>query len=292
MNTDRQIDVAMDPQARASDLHELSQLGDSAVRREVASNPSTSGKDLEALANDADGEVRTAVASNPSTPAAVLSRLANDTEIVSDIDGFETKVQQCVAGNPSTPNETLLRLLAIGDCRTIVATNPAISMETMADLALDSDPDIRVAVATNLRCPAIILKALSADSDANVRVAAIAASTVAEPEDIPLEALIERAKSADHDTARDLVFLDPCPSQVLMTLVQHRNEEVRCIVATDAQLTAEAAELLAHDQAEVVRVELALNQTCPMSVLEALARDDSDWVAETAQNALDVEPNG
>jgi len=285
-----QIEIAMDPKSNPQDLHDLARSLDSIIRREVASNPATSVAELELLANDADGEVRTAVASNPSTPAPILEALANDTELVSDIEGLEVTVQQCVAWNPSTPLETLLQLLALQDCRSAVASNPAISVETMSELALDPDADIRAALASNPKCPPIILTALSHDESETVRKAALAIVNPSMPEGAPLASLIDQAKAADYDLARDLVFLDPCPSEVLMALAHHHDSDIRCVVATDAQLTPEVATFLAGDEEEVVRVELASNTTCPRSVLEQLARDDSEWVAETAQVSLDMHP--
>jgi hypothetical protein len=285
---DEQIEIAMDPRANPQNLRNLARSADSIIRREVASNPATSAEELELLANDSDGEVRTAVASNPSTPAPVLTALANDTELVSNIEGSETTVQQCVAWNPSTPAETLLQLLAVQDCRTAVASNPAISVETISELALDPDADVRAALASNPKYRTMLLTTLSQDEGEPMREAALTVTNPGALEESPLASLIAQAASADYDLARDLVFLDPCSSEVLMALAQHHDSDIRCVVAKDGQLTPDVATLLASDEEEVVRVELASNTTCPRSVLEMLARDHSEWVAETAQVALDM----
>jgi hypothetical protein len=76
------------------------------------------------------------------------------------------------------------------------------------------------------------------------------------------------------------------PLSVLHHLAGHPDPRIRWEVATKRKLDVELFALLSQDDDETVRRRVALNRNAPKHLLERLANDDSDWVAEAARERL------
>jgi GTPase SAR1 family protein len=91
--------------------------------------------------------------------------------------------RRVVAADPAVPPEVLAELAHDADSavRRTVATNPAVPPEVLAELAHDADSAVRRAVATNPAVPPEVLAGLVRDADSAVR-RAVATNPVVPPE--------------------------------------------------------------------------------------------------------------
>ena len=305
------IELAQNPILPEIALRNLAHDDSCLVRQFVGGHQNTPSDVLEMLASDVDWEVRLRVAQNPGTPIKCLEEMATDRTLVTDIDGFEMTVQQCVAGNPSASVGMLQALMEIEDCRSHVAGNPSVPIELLEQLVFDPSSDVRLSLASNPRANESILEALRKDEHPQVRAAAASYTNQREiVSDEPshddslmvelsalqdqmefsaaeIKDLLSIANKADGEIARELVSFEEYPPGILMVLALSDDGDVRDVVASDARLTFEVADVLGRDPEELVRASLASNETCPPEILERLASDKSGWVSETAEVYLE-----
>lgn len=228
---------------------------------------------LETLATTApDPAVLSLLATNPRTPPHLLVEFAAHPEAV---------VRAHAAAHPQLPPRELLALA--GDTSTAVrrslAANPSLRLPHQALLTADREAGVRVLLAGQSSLPAPVALVLGADASAVVRVHTV--STVQAEDELLLgwaasdEADVQLALSqredlpaaanrvllhAPHAAVRRAVRESSRPDEVdLLHLATRGEADERLWVAGRVPLARPLQRLLAQDEAQSVRAELAAN---------------------------------
>jgi hypothetical protein len=131
-------------------LAELAHDPDALVRAGVAGNRGTPVAALRALASDPEESVRAALAHHPALPSAVLDVWASAGGMPADPDA-----RWSIVTHPGCPALLLDQLAsdASTDMRAQVAWHHRTSVETLARLAVDPDPEVRRTAMANPNLP-------------------------------------------------------------------------------------------------------------------------------------------
>jgi len=154
----------------AEALTAMASSSDPEVRWAVASHLACPPEVLTTLAHDADAPVRAGAAGNRGTPAAALLALASDPEEC---------VRAVLAHNPVLPPSVLDVWTTGGmpsdpDARWSIVTHPGCPVRLLAQLAGDASADMRAQVAWHHRTSVETLATLAVDPDPEVRRTAMA----------------------------------------------------------------------------------------------------------------------
>lgn len=220
--------------------------------------------------SDSQWQYSEVLAGNPSTPPDIINELVN--ECLSD-DVFESAL-----ANPNCDSRTIAQIVWLTDFKLLITAenNPNYSKETLLDflheMASDSDwqarswvaesricrpdtlrllakdkiPAVREYVAANAECPLDVIYSLSRDSDEDVRIAA--ANNPSHP------------KNFDEPRLCELLEDDKTPSFILESFVANPSYSVRKAIA--------------------------LNPSCPESLLAVLADDSEIRVRIAAKHRI------
>lgn len=257
-------------------LEVLAKDKDSFVRRGVAGNVACPLSLLEVLAKDRTDYVRDEVAENPSYPEPLRQTLLK--AMAKSEDGLS---RRRVAGNASCP-VSLLKVLAKDkeySVRCEVAKNAAcpepLRLSLLTVLSKDKNKHIRREVAANPACPALLLEVLAKDGDEDVRLEV--AKNPACPDPIR-QSLLEMLANSRSFLAILEVAGNPASALSLLEALTKEESYVRRAVAENVTCPVSLLEVLAKDDDESVRCAAAENAACPealrQSLFEAMAKSD------------------
>ena len=156
------------------------------------------------------------LASDPATPAEILKELAKDENVMS-----------CVAGNPSTPIETLEELMNNKkvDLGMILASNPAITVELLVQMAFDEEretaDEAKYYLAKHPSISVEIVERLWEDGSIDAR------QGLADNPSTPVEFLKRLAKDEDEYVRNNLARNPSTPVETLEELSNDEDEETR-----------------------------------------------------------------
>ncbi len=187
-------------------------------------------------------EQKLELASSLDTASETLEALANDEE-------------QGIAGNY---DETF-------ELRSVVASNPKISMNLLLKLLADDEFDVRVAAVKNPLIPQDLLYQLSEDGDL--------VNAVAQNPKCPTQLLEKLSKARDEELRCNIAANPNCPVTLLKKWAKLKDESIRGSVAINPSTPVEILELLASDEEASVRAALAGNPACPIELLVQLSED-------------------
>lgn len=206
-------------------------------------------------------EQKLELANSLDTASEILEALANDEE-------------QGIAGNY---DETF-------ELRSVVASNPKISMNLLLKLLTDDEFDVRVAAVKNPLIPQDLLYQLSEDGDL--------VNAVAQNPKCPTPLLEKLSKATDEELRCSIAANPNCPVTLLKKWAKLKDESIRGSVAINPSTPVEILELLASDEEASVRAGLASNPACPIALLVQLSEDaESDvrrYVAASDQCPAEV----
>lgn len=206
-------------------------------------------------------EQKLELANSLDTASEILEALANDEE-------------QGIAGNY---DETF-------ELRSVVASNPKISMNLLLKLLADDEFDVRVAAVKNPLIPQDLLYQLSEDGDL--------VNAVAQNPKCPTPLLEKLSKAKDEELRCNIAANPNCPVTLLKKWAKLKDEGIRGSVAINPSTPVEILELLASDEEASVRAGLAGNPACPIALLVQLSEDaESDvrrYVAASDQCPAEV----
>lgn len=276
--------VAAHPNTPASTLEILSFHSDVYIVGAVAANPNTPPHILVRLTGHPDFTARYNVATNPNIPPPALELLALYSEseasapstskdaLKSVMSGGDShRIRLIVARNPRTPLPVLQRLAlreivrleetgrraepvfsptTVEDVLEALVSNPSLTPEILASLAVAPSPKIRRLVVEHPNLTPELWQQLAGDEDAGVRGAL-----------------------ASHPN---------CPISILETLASDRERDIRQKVAAHPNTPATTLEFLSRDVDAGVRVALAANPKTAGAVLSQLAQDEKVEVRRAA----------
>jgi predicted DNA-binding WGR domain protein len=151
------------------------------------------------------------------------------------------------------------------ELRSVVASNPKISINLLLKLLADDEFDVRVAAVKNPLIPQDLLYQLSEDGDL--------VNAVAQNSNCP-SPLLEKLSKAKDDELRCNIAANPnCPITLLKKWAKLKDESIRGAVAINPSTPVEILELLASDKDVSVRAGLAGNPACPLALLVRLSED-------------------
>lgn len=158
----------------------------------------------------------------------------------------------------------------------VAATN-ATDETVLETLSHHIDPNIRSFVASNPNTPVSVLENLAKDEDAQVR------NRVVENTSVTVSLLKLLASDKDWRVRMEVTFNRNTPFEVVtQQLVFDSEAKVRSAAAMNIQLAPAIANMLAYDENEEVRMEVASHPNLPVKALVKLMQDESGNVKETA----------
>ena len=270
--------IAGNPQATPALLKVLARDRSEYVIRAVALNPSTPAATLKALASANSEDIRYSVVCNEKVPVQILQLLAKDDSV---------SVRAAVASNERTPAKLLVALAhdSEDNVRQGVAENPKAPVEILEALTHEQGEVgtiLRFKVAYNPSTPQRILRRLWQDSDDYVRICV--AQNVSISKDFLLEILDQSQKLKRNRTTYISAIAGnrKTPIDVLVVLAKDKDKWVRRVVAENTNTPQDTLRVLARERlprseysGANVRAAVANNQSCPVDLLESLAKDKS-----------------
>ncbi len=199
-------------------------------------------------------EARRKLAEADDTPADILEELSRDSD---------RTIRTLVASNPNTSMETLVNLGR--SFAEEITTNPIFSL-----LILEHPGDnfIRHCLARNLTTSTELLSNLAADSDYLVTY------YVAENPNTPpasLLFLVEKGYGCYTETFDNVNF----PLSSLEKLAEHSKYGIRAGIASSINTPINISEKLSTDRKPSIRADVARNPNTPVYILEKLSTDSS-----------------
>jgi predicted DNA-binding WGR domain protein len=214
------------------------------------------------------------VTATTTQSAAILAVIAEHSK--------NARALEMVARRSDTPWE-VLSLLAkreggIGQIgRAGLAVNPATPVEVLKDLALDDASEVRRGVAINPVTPDEILVLLAKDKNHGVRHNV--AHHPATPVEVRTQVQIGLAKDKDIDERCYIAQSSDSPV-ILAILAKDEVQQVRRDVAKNPAAPIEVLTALAKDKETLVRWAVAENPASPVEVLTALSKHKSEFVRQ------------
>lgn len=238
----------------------------------------------EALAKRSRTELwveRLAIARNPKTPANIIKKLSQDphrdvtrqAKLTADRKAdAEAKLKRLA--DPAVSLETLAELAADETAliRHTVAQHPAAPGEVLRRLAQDADKEVRLAVAGNPATPSALLSLQVKDEHETVRLA------VAQHSATPVEAMRELATDPFEEVRLALTHNPAAPEEILIVLASDESEKIRLTIARSPTAPLQALLKQADCASRKVRCALAENQNAPVQSLIRLAKDEDNYV--------------
>ena len=240
----------------------LSQVDIRTALENIAKHENTGELDLDFLSAHESLSVRRGVAKNRATPIYLLRKLSTDPD---------DYVQSAVACNPKTPRDILISLSIDPSefVRASIAENYSAGLDIFLKLAMD---DSRYVLDTLARYQEKNNFDLIFD-EARMSHRSIIARYSDKSD------ALDRLVGVDAMRYDHLISCNPNTSQdVLARLATSGNDTVRWGVAGNKNAGAATLELLSNDDA--CKSQLASNESMPIRVLEALAKDDDIAVVE------------
>ena len=217
---------------------------------------------LECLILDPVGDVRLAAATNPNLTAVQIDYL---------LETSNSRLLETLAANRSVGRKHIkLSKAADKNIRGSVK-NLNCPVDLLKLLAKDKDYRVRSSVAKNLNCPVDLLVLLAKDKNEHVRL------RVGQNPNCPVSLLEELTKDDEWQGRYGAVSNPNCPVELLVLLAKDDNEYVRVEVAKNSNYPVTLLGELAMNGEEGCR-SVAENPKCPVSLLEALAKDKVEWV--------------
>lgn len=237
-----------------SDLSELERMS-------LAINEKTAPDVLAKLSHDANWDCRAQVAENASTPVEALVRLADD-EI--------PFVRARLASNPQMPVYLLIELAndTESSVRSSVARHPNCPIEQLESLAKDDAWCVKENVAGNRNTPAELLY------------------LIADYRNTDMSTFDDRQKWGLIDAVSEVAANPNCPMNLLVTLSEHSNGEVRGRVAKHIPSSHERFISMTVDGDFYVRSCAAENKDCSIEILVMLLNDTEEMVRIRAKENL------
>ena len=159
-----------------------------------------------------------------------------------------------------------------GELKALVASNPDLSPDAIAEFAKDGDENVRWQAALNPNADPETLEAMFDGDSYEIRKQVIANGN------FPVNRLIELAVSED-DNVRKSVAMNPnIPEQIMLLLAQDESGDVRKNVSINRSITPDVLSMLYNDSEEYARRKVADNERTPSGILAKMAYDDDEYV--------------
>lgn len=257
--------AATNPLLGASDAVRLAADSDKDVRVAVARNAATPGYLADLLRTDRNDDVRAAAAARPQESAGV-HRDANDgLALLSTMAQTVESVVVLLARHPRIEPDVLSQLASDDDWRVreAVACNPTCSVELLARLVQDSDPDVRRCAVTNAHATPAIIESREDDEHESVRVAIGRVTTS--------PTLLRRLCIDRSWAVREAVSRNKCaPREAVLVLASDADASVRAAVATRPDLDNNSLRALVVDADSDLRVTLLARGDLDMSIVRSI----------------------
>ena len=210
-----------------------------------------------------DYDLRRRVAKDPNAGALALSRVAS-TEIGYGLHPRKVHTRR-VAVVPEAPGAGYRTERWVEDLRSLVAHNPAVSMQLLHRLAEAEDADVVAAVASSPYAPPPLLRTLASHPDSSPRAAAAANPRTP-------SGLLSRLSRDPVDAVRGAVLTHPdCPLEVTGRLAVDGPGWVRRRALRMARCPPDALAAAAADLDWSIRDIVVHHPNAPASALEQIA---------------------
>ncbi len=258
----------------------LAQLASTDVMSQVAENPNTPAETLRQLAKQKDNYILQRIAKNLATPPDVLVEIFNQPNIELGNYKFRTYADwSCFAIEyPHMPKLELYRFLLdkeIAEENAKFDEFMAINHFNIASLRAyvfsRGDTHSRLILSRMSDTPVHLLQQLASDSDEKVR------AEVSENPNLPLSSLIQLTQDPSIRVRHKLVSYNQrehIPLEILELLKSDEAEEIRVLVAIHRNTTPEILRQLANDPSRNVKNKVASNANTPVEILERLWREE------------------
>jgi hypothetical protein len=257
---------------------------------------SSNGESHEVVETEDDQEI------DPSDPTLSLDA---QKLIAQSSDNYE---RASLAGNLGAFTEILQVLSTDKDdyVRSSVAANPRITSEVLNRLASDSSPEVLGGVAINPKCGADLLNHLvtqsflidSSEHDFDYDGEHIRMQAATNPS-LPKELIISLSKDPSALVQSSIAENISTPIELLQTFVENNGDpfdydavSIRSGVARNPSCPTSLLQQLANDESEEVRAGVAQNINSTMDILEVLATDTSDRVSYWISNRSEARDLG
>jgi hypothetical protein len=259
--------VATNPNTPSDILEQLANDSEQSVRVAVAKNPAIPELAYELLVKDHDRYIKNAIAENSGVPASVLVELVKQPLerlmlYPKDTDMYNESMVKTILGNDNFPIDILLEWYKLFKLfkdnpkadilAQALAANPTISFDLAAELNEHPNKLVRRALAENHKTPLDILQKLGTyDSGNTFRQLNFADDASS------LENYIEKNPASDKANLGFYSYLllnSTVPTEILIKILMQ----------------------LPRDELSI-RHSLANNKNTPITILEELANDHTEW---------------
>ena len=237
----------------------------------IAEHENTGELDLNFLSGCEDSHIRYSVAGNRCAPPYLLRKLSSDASLL---------VRAAVAGNPKTPRDKLVSLSIDTSymVRAAVAQNSGLGLDLLLKLALDEDRYVLETLATSQK------KHFDLIFDEARKSHRTTIASYSDNSDA-----LDRLVGMDNGRYDHLVACNSNTSQeVLARLATFDNDQVRMGVAGNKSASAATLELLFNDNN--CKEQIAGNESAPIHMLGALAKDDDMQIVESVAGNVTATP--
>jgi len=234
------------------------------LKKSIAENPDTPLKILKSYAEFESDKVRHNVANNENINEEIFLILSTDKS---------RYIRATIARHKNIPTKILVQLADDGEylVRESVAKTPNLPADILENMVRDEHHSVREGAAQNPNLSSHLIEELSEDKYYRIR------KCIAERENCPMKILKKLSKDSDKDVRRGVAKNENCPSDMLELLIDDNNNNgihsINYDIAEHQNLSITIAKKLSYKQNFDIRLQLAYNPNCPISILEYIVQD-------------------